>query len=76
MQLLVETKNLNVKLNVALGETEISVDELMSLKDGSIFKMDKKVNTPLEVIINDKVVARGIMVVVDDNFGIKITEII
>ena len=68
--------NINVKLNVVLGEKELSVSELMSLQKGSVFTIDKKVNQPLEVYIDDKLVARGIMVAVEDDFGVKITEII
>ena len=69
-------KNVNVKLNVVLGEAELSVSELMSLQNGSVFTIDKKANTPLEVYIDNKLVARGIMVAVEDNLGVKITEII
>jgi len=69
-------RDLKVKLKVSLGESEIKVDELMALKEGSVVKIDKEANTSLDVYINDKVVARGLMVVVDDNFGLQITEIV
>ena len=68
-------KDLKVKLNVELGEASLRVDELMSLQEGSVVKVDKEVNTALDIYINDKLVARGVMVVVDDNFGIRVTEI-
>lgn len=68
-------KDLKVKLNVVLGEASLSVDELMELKDGSVIKTNKEANTALDIYIKDKLVARGVMVVVDNNFGIKVTEI-
>lgn len=68
-------KDLKVSLNVILGESSLRVDELMSLKEGSIVKVNKKANADLDIYIKDKLVARGVMVVVDDNFGIKVTEI-
>jgi flagellar motor switch protein FliN len=69
-------KDLKVKLQVSLGETELKVDELMSLEEGSVVKINRSVNAPLDVYINNKLVARGLMVVVDDDFGLQITEII
>jgi flagellar motor switch protein FliN/FliY len=68
-------KDLKVKLKVSLGESELKVDELMSLKEGSVVKINREVNSPLDIYINDKLVARGLMVVVDDDFGVQITEI-
>ncbi len=68
-------KDLKVKMNVVLGSSSINVEELMSLKEGSVVKVDRKVNTALDIYIKDKLVAKGIMVVVDDQFGIKITEL-
>jgi flagellar motor switch protein FliN/FliY len=66
---------LQIKLHVSLGEAEMKVDELMSIKEGSVVKINREVNSPLDVFINGKLVARGMMVVVDDDFGIQITEI-
>ena len=68
-------RDLEVKLNVSLGESKIKVDELMSIKAGSVVKIDRDINTPLDIYINDKLVARGTMVVVDDNFGVQVSEI-
>jgi flagellar motor switch protein FliN/FliY len=68
-------KDLQIKLHVSLGEAEMKVDELMSIKEGSVVKINREVNSPLDVFINGKLVARGMMVVVDDDFGIQITEI-
>jgi len=68
-------KNVKVNLTVCIGDCEISVSELFNLKDGSVITMDRNLNDPVDVKFDGKVVARGELVVVDDNFGVKITEI-
>ncbi|EGG95010.1 flagellar motor switch FliN [gamma proteobacterium IMCC1989] len=68
-------KDLKIKMQVSLGETEIQVDKLMTMKEGSVVKLDREANSPLDIFINGKLVARGVMVVVDDDFGVQITEI-
>jgi flagellar motor switch protein FliN/FliY len=68
-------RNLKVKLTVAVGKTEISVGELFSLRDGATLKLDKATNDPVELLLDGKVIAVGNLVVVEDNFGIRITAI-
>jgi len=68
-------KNVKVNLSVCIGDCEISVSELFDLKDGSVLEINKHLNEPVDVKFDNKVVARGELVVVDDNFGVKITEI-
>lgn len=68
-------KELNVTLQVSLGETSIEVSELMNMKAGAVVKLDREANTPLDIFVNNKLVAKGMMVVVDDDFGVQITEI-
>lgn len=68
-------KNVKVGLSVYVGECELSVSELFDLKDGSVISLDKDVGAPVDVKYDGKVIARGELVAVDDNFGVKITEI-
>jgi flagellar motor switch protein FliN/FliY len=68
-------KNVKVQLSVVLGDAELTVDELFNLKNGSVVTIDKETTQPLEIVLEGKVIARGTLVAVDDNFGIKITEI-
>ncbi len=68
-------KSLKVKLEVMVGGAEISVGELFSLKENSVLNLDKLTHEPLEIYLDGKAVARGNLVVVDNNFGICITEI-
>lgn len=68
-------KDLNVTVQVSLGETKLEVGELMEIKEGSVIKLDREANAPLDVFVNNKLVAKGVMVIADDDFGIQITEI-
>jgi flagellar motor switch protein FliN/FliY len=64
-----------VTLSVSVGQVETTVGELLALQEASVLKMDRRVDTPIDVILNGQVIARGQLVVVDDNFGIRITEV-
>ena len=68
-------RNLKVKLEVLVGGVEISVGELFALKENAVFNLDRLTTEPLDICLDGKRVARGNLVVVDDNFGICITDI-
>lgn len=67
--------SVKVALTVRVGEAVVSVDELMNMKDAHILKLDASLDTPVDVLLEGKVVARGQLVAVDDNFGVRITEL-
>jgi flagellar motor switch protein FliN/FliY len=69
---------LNVPLNVTveLGQTSRSVRELLELSVGSILELDKLAGDPMDILVNGKVLAKGEVVVIDEEFGIRITEIL
>jgi flagellar motor switch protein FliN/FliY len=64
-----------VRLNVVVGHVQTTLGEMMSLKESTILKVDRPVDSPVDVLVDGNVVARGQLVVVDDNFGVRITEI-
>jgi flagellar motor switch protein FliN len=64
-----------VTLSVMVGEARTTVGELMALRELSVLKIDKEADCPVDVIVNGNVVARGQLVVVDDNFGVRISEL-
>jgi flagellar motor switch protein FliN/FliY len=64
-----------VNLSVVVGEARSTIGELMSLQQSSLLKIDRQADYPVDVVLNGSVVARGQLVVVDDNFGVRITEI-
>ncbi|MEW5766759.1 MAG: flagellar motor switch protein FliN [bacterium] len=61
---------------VELGRTEMHIKDILSLGPGSIVELDREAGEPVDLLINGKLIAKGEVVVIDDDFGIKITEII
>ncbi|HEY5723955.1 MAG TPA: FliM/FliN family flagellar motor switch protein [Allosphingosinicella sp.] len=68
-------KNVRVSLHARLGKVEMSIEELLALEAGSVLTLDLRMNELVELILDDQPVARGEIVAVDDNFGIRIVEI-
>lgn len=68
--------DIQLKLNARLGQVEMPIGEIMKLAPGSVIDIDRLVDEPIELVVNDRPIARGEIVVVQENFGIKITEII
>lgn len=59
-----------------LGRTQITVREVLKLKEGSVITLDKLVGEPIEIYVNDLLTARGETVVVNERFGIRVTDVI
>jgi flagellar motor switch protein FliN/FliY len=68
--------DIQLKLHARLGQVEMPIGEIMKLTPGSVIDIDRLVDEPIELVVNDRPIARGEIVVVQENFGIKITEII
>ena len=64
-----------VKLTVELGNCEMTMKDLLQVGIGSVVQLDKSSSDPIDIFVNHKLVARGEIVVVEDNLGIKITEV-
>ena len=64
-----------LSLTVELGRIEMNVREFLKLIKGSVIELNKRHGEPLDVIANSKLIAKGEVVVVNDNFGIRITQI-
>lgn len=65
-----------VSLSVELGSTQLPMKDVLELGEGSVITLDKEADAPVELYVNSRLIARGEVVVVEDRFGIKITEII
>jgi len=65
-----------LRLSVELGRTRLSVRQVLDLQSGAVVELDRMAGDPVDVFVNDRLMARGEVVVVDDKFGIRITEII
>lgn len=77
-----ETKNLEMLLDiplqvtVELGSTKKTVKEILELSAGSIIELDKLAGEPVDILVNNRLVAQGEVVVIDENFGVRVTDII
>jgi flagellar motor switch protein FliN/FliY len=69
-------RDVQVQLTAVLGETTLTVGELFELAENSVLKLNKLVDEPLELVLDNRVVARGTLVAADDNFGVQISEVI
>lgn len=65
-----------LKVSVELGRTKMPVSELLNLTQGSVIELNKLAGEPMEVYVNDKLIARGEAVVINEKFGIRLTDII
>ena len=65
-----------VRLTAELGSCQMTMHELLDLELGSVVQLDKPANASVDVYVNQKLVARGEVVVAEDNFGIRIKEIV
>jgi flagellar motor switch protein FliN/FliY len=63
-------------LSVELGRARMSIQDLLNLSPGSVIELDKIAGEALDILINGRLVARGEAVVVNDKFGIRITDIV
>ena len=65
-----------VKVSAILGKSKIKVSQLLKVNKGTIIELDKKVGEAIDIYVNNNLVARGEVVVVDDKLGITMTEIV
>lgn len=77
-----ESKNLNLLMDIGLtitveiGSAKRSIKEVMNLTKGSIIELNKHADDPVDILVNGQLFARGDVVVVEDNFGVRITEVV
>jgi flagellar motor switch protein FliN len=65
-----------VSLTIELGGCQLPMREVLQLTMGSVVQLDKAADAPVELSINGKLIARGEVVVIEERFGVKITEVI
>ena len=65
-----------VRVTVELGKTRKNISEILSITAGSVIELDKMAGEPVDVLVNGKLIARGEVVVIDENFGVRITDVI
>lgn len=69
---------LDVPVNISLrvGSTEISIRNLVKLVEGSVVALDRDASEPMDVLVNGTMIAQGEIVVVDDRFGVRLTDVV
>ena len=65
-----------VNISAVLGRSQLSVAQLLQLSQGSILELDRKVGEAIDIYVNNRLVARGEVVIVDERLGVTMTEII
>ncbi|WP_280768972.1 flagellar motor switch phosphatase FliY [Salipaludibacillus daqingensis] len=77
-----EAKNLDMlmdiplEVTVELGRTKRSIKEILELAPGSIVELDKLAGEPVDILVNHRLIAKGEVVVIDENFGVRVTDIV
>ncbi len=68
--------DVQMDLTVELGRTKMFIKEILGLGEGSIIELDKLAGEPVDLLVNGKLVAKGEVVVIDENFGVRVTDIV
>lgn len=65
-----------LQVTVELGRTKRTVQEILELAPGSVVELDKLAGEPVDILVNNKLIAKGEVVVIEENFGVRVTEIL
>ncbi|MYL33152.1 flagellar motor switch phosphatase FliY [Pontibacillus yanchengensis] len=65
-----------LRVTVELGRTKRTIKEILELSSGSVVELDKLAGEPVDILVNDKPIAKGEVVVIDENFGVRVTDIL
>lgn len=68
--------DLQLEVTVELGRTSMTVAEVLQLGPGSIIELERIAGEPVDILVNDRLIARGEVVVVDENFGVRVVEVV
>ena len=68
--------NVPLSVSVEIGKTKKKIKEIMDFSQGSVIELEKQAGAPVDIVVNGQLIARGDVVVIDDNFGVRITEIV
>ncbi len=68
--------DVNLPVSIELGRTRLSIADILALGPGSVVELNKLAGEPVDLLVNQKVVAKGEVVVVDENFGLRVTQLV
>ncbi len=69
-------RDVDLDLRIELGRAELQMEEVMRLKQGSVVPLDKLAGDPVDIVVNDRLIARGEVLVLNDNFCVRVAEIL
>lgn len=69
-------EDVELDLRIELGRTELLIDEVLKLKEGSVVPLDKLAGDPVDILVNGRLIARGEVLVLNDNFCVRVAEIL
>ena len=69
-------RDVELDLRIELGRTELLIDEVLKLKEGSVVPLDKLAGDPVDILVNGRLIARGAVLVLNDNFCVRVAEIL
>ena len=65
-----------MEMTVELGRTRKRIKDILGIGEGTIIELDKLAGEPVDILVNHKLIAKGEVVVIDENFGVRVTEIV
>ena len=65
-----------VEVSLRVGSTDIAIRDLVRLVEGSVVALDREADTPMDVLVNGTLIAHGEIVVVDDRYGVRLTDVV
>jgi flagellar motor switch protein FliN len=65
-----------MEIDVSIGRTRKLINEILAMGEGTIIELDKLAHEPVDILVNHKLIAKGEVVVIDENFGVRVTEIV
>ena len=68
--------DVSLRVTVELGRTRMKLAQILELQHGSVVELDRLAGDPVDIFVNDRMVAHGEVVVVDDKFGVRITDMV
>ncbi|NLW78101.1 MAG: flagellar motor switch protein FliN [Ruminococcaceae bacterium] len=68
--------NVPLDVSIEIGTTKRKIRDIMNFTSGTVVELDKQAGAPVDIVVNGQLIAHGDVVVIDDNFGVRITEIV
>jgi len=68
--------DVDLEVKIELGRTLMAIEDILKLRKGAVVELDKLAGDPIDILVNDRLVARGEILVVNDNFCVRVTQIV